>query len=52
MVEAGTFTPFTTKGSAVDTAVSAALDNLWAGKSSAAEATADAAKRLTEALSS
>jgi multiple sugar transport system substrate-binding protein len=52
MVEAGTFTPFTTKGSAVDTAVSAALDNLWAGKSSAAEATADAVKRLTEALSS
>jgi ABC-type glycerol-3-phosphate transport system substrate-binding protein len=52
MVEAGTFTPFTTKGSAVDAAVSAALDNLWAGKSTAAAATADAVKRLTEALGS
>jgi len=50
MVEAGTFTPFTTKGSAVDAAAGAALDNLWAGKSSAADATADAAKRIAEAL--
>ncbi len=50
MVEAGTWTPFTTKGFAVDTAAAAALDLLWAGETTAEEATADAATRIAEAL--
>lgn len=50
MLEAASFTPFTTKGNAVDVAVSAALDLMWAGKSSAADATKEAAKLITEAL--
>lgn len=51
MVEAGTWTPFTTAGFAVDTAASAALDRLWAGQATAEEATADAASRISDALS-
>ncbi len=50
MVEAGTWTPFTTQGFAVDSAAGAALDLLWAGEVTAEEATADAATRITEAL--
>jgi multiple sugar transport system substrate-binding protein len=50
MVEAGTWTPFTTQGFAVDSAAGAALDLLWAGEATAEEATADAATRITEAL--
>ena len=50
MVDASTFTPFTTAGSAIDTAASAALDPLWAGDPTAEEATADAAQAIAEAL--
>lgn len=50
MVEAGTWTPFTTAGAAVDTAASAGLDLLWAGEATAEEATADAASRIADAL--
>ena len=50
MVDASTFTPFTTAGSAIDTAATAALDPLWAGDATAEEATADAAQAIAEAL--
>lgn len=50
MVEAGTWTPFTTAGAAVDTAAAAALDPMWAGEATAAEATADAAQRINDVL--
>lgn len=50
MVEAGTWTPFTTAGAGVDSAAGAALDPLWAGQQSAQQATDEAAKRITEVL--
>lgn len=50
MVEAGTWTPFTTAGAGVDTAAGAALDNLWAGTQTAQQATDEAAKRIAEVL--
>lgn len=50
MVEAGTWTPFTSAGSAVDTAAMAGLDPLWAGDATAQEATANAAEKLAAAL--
>ena len=50
MVDASTFTPFTTAGSAIDTAATAALDPMWAGDATAEEATADAAQAIAEAL--
>ena len=52
MVDKSTFTPFTTAGSAIDTAASAALDPMWAGDKTAAEATADAAAAIAEAIQS
>ncbi len=52
MLDKGTFTPYTTSGAAVDTAASAALDPLWAGKETAQVATDNAAKAISSALSS
>lgn len=50
MVEAGTWTPFTTAGAGVDSAAGAALDPMWAGQQSAQEATDQAAKKIAEVL--
>ncbi len=50
MVENGTWTPFTTSGAAVDTAAMTALDDLWSGRSTAADATRAAADAIADAL--
>lgn len=50
MVEAGTWTPFTTAGAGIDTAAAGALDPMWAGEQSAQQATDEAAKKIAEVL--
>jgi ABC-type glycerol-3-phosphate transport system substrate-binding protein len=50
MVEAGTWTPFTTAGAGIDTAAAGALDAMWAGEQSAQQATDEAAKKIAEVL--
>jgi multiple sugar transport system substrate-binding protein len=50
MVSVSEFTPFTTKGSAIDTAAISALSPMWDGKKTAAQATKDAKVKIQEAL--
>ncbi|MBA3735635.1 MAG: extracellular solute-binding protein [Actinobacteria bacterium] len=50
MLDVAEFTPFTTKGSAVDTAAISGLSKMWDGKQSAAQATKLAKKKIEKAL--